>query len=197
MRRKVAIMIFSGVEILDFAGPYEVFASDSEHFEVFTIAPNSHQVITGTGAMKVTADYLLDSCPKIDILVIPGGDGTRPLLRNKSVISFIIEKEKEAEIVLSVCTGSYVLARAGLLDGLETTTQQSELDNLEKFAPNSKVRRDKRYVDNGKIICSAGVSSGIDASLYIIERLHGKERADYIADYIEHTRSNSLAKNSA
>jgi len=78
-----------------------------------------------------------------------------------------------------------------LLDGLETTTHHSELDNLEKFAPKSKVRRDKRYVDNGKIICSAGVSSGIDASLYVIERLHGKERADHIADYIEHIRRDS------
>ncbi|MCH7948045.1 MAG: DJ-1/PfpI family protein [candidate division Zixibacteria bacterium] len=191
MIRKVAIMIFSGVEILDFAGPYEVFASDRDHFEVFTVAPNSVQVITGTGAMKVTADYLLDHCPKFDILVIPGGDGTRTLLRNKSVISFIIEREKEAEIILSVCTGSYVLARTGLLDGLETTTHHSELDNLEKFASKSKVRRDKRYVDNGKIICAAGVSSGIDASLYVIERLHGKERADRIADYIEHIRRDS------
>lgn len=185
--RKVAVLIFDGVEVLDFTGPLDVFVAGGGYFNVFTVSPDSLPISTGRGTMRVSATYRLDNCPNPDILVIPGGH-VGDMMENEKVLSFIKEKSKTAEVVMSVCSGSFILAEAGLLDGLNATAHESDVDELESIAKTFKVVRGQRYVDNGKIICAGGVSSGIDAALYLIERLHDKELADQTAQYLQHQR---------
>ena len=131
-------------------------------------------------------NYTFDNCPPPDIFVIPGG-AAQNVTRDSLAMEFVKSMCDHADIVLTVCSGSFILARAGLLDGLTATAHQDDLEDLRRFAPKTKVVS-ARYVDNGKIITAGGVSSGIDGALHIIERMHGKERADAIAYYLQHAR---------
>jgi transcriptional regulator GlxA family with amidase domain len=197
--RNVAIFIFDDAEVLDFAGPFEVFSvcglrSGSEKpFNVYTVAEK--QKIVARNNFQVTANYLLDNCPPPDILLIPGGggihaDGTpfgsRKEMHNEILLTWIREQNKKAELLLSVCTGSLILAKAGLLEGLSATTHWKAVEAMQAAAPNTKLFPEKRWVDNGRIILSAGVSAGIDMSLYVISKLLGKEAADENAQYIQY-----------
>lgn len=182
--RKVAILIFDGVELLDFAGPGEVFSAGGGTFEVYTVAATAGS-ITSQGFVEVTPEHTFASAPRPDVLVVPGGHVT-PLLNDETALAWIAGVAKEAEVVLSVCNGAFVLARAGLLDGLEATTHHGSLDALEKMAPETTVRRDLRWVDNGKVITAAGVSSGIDAALHAVHKLIGPNTADGVARYMEY-----------
>ena len=176
--RHVAIMIFDDVEVLDFAGPYEVFNVTGElnspsPLNVFTVA-ESHSPIRTRGQLSVNPNYSIYDMPKTDILLIPGGAGCRALLKKPHVLAWIQEQAEQVEYLLSVCTGSLVLAKAGLLDGLEVTTHHDNLNHLEALVDDTAcVIRDKRYVDAGKIVMSGGVSAGIDMSLYMIQKLFG------------------------
>jgi putative intracellular protease/amidase len=181
-RKKAAILIFDGVQIIDYTGPYEVFGQAG--MDVFTVAVKP-QVVTTAMGMKVTPHYTLDDAPAANVLLIPGG-GVINTQQDPNVIKWIQERAKQAEYVVSVCNGAYILAKTGLLDGLTATTFYDLLDGLPAVAPKVKVVRDQRYVDNGKFITTAGISSGIDGSLYVVSKLFGKARAQMAALNMEY-----------
>jgi len=181
-RRNAAILLFPGVQIIDYTGPYEVFGQAG--FNVFTVAEKPDMLTTAMG-MKVTPNYTLEDAPTADVLVIPGGDVTATQ-ENARIIKWIQEESKNAEHVLSVCNGAYILAKTGLLDGMSATTFYGLLDGLQALAPKVNVVNDRRYVDNGKFITTAGLSSGIDGSLYVISKLVSKARAQMVALNMEY-----------
>ncbi len=194
----VGIFVFDGVEILDFAGPFEVFSrtrlvpgaesrrsEEAAPFRVFTVA-KSRAPISTTGGLTVIPHHGFADAPKIDLLVVPGGFGTRPLLNDPETLDWIRRTSSDAHQVTSVCTGSLLLAKAGLLAGRRATTHWNALDLLETLEV-GKVEREPRVVDDG-IITSAGVASGIDMAFYVVERLYGAAVADETARYIEYRR---------
>lgn len=194
-----AILIFDGVEVLDFAGPFEVFSrtrltpgvksrqSDEDApFHVFTVA-KAQDAITATGGLRVLPDHSFQDAPPIDLLLVPGGFGTRPLLEDADTLRWVESTAKAARKVTSVCTGALLLAKAGLLEGRKATTHWGALDLLQSIAPGTTVLRKRRYVDD-TVISSAGVAAGIDMAFYVVESLFGKEVADETAQYIEYPR---------
>jgi transcriptional regulator GlxA family with amidase domain len=188
--RRVAIMIFDDVEVLDFCGPFEVFAvtgvaEPPQPFQVFTVAETLKPVIARNG-LSINPSHQLSDCPAPDILLIPGGLGTRREMHNAGLIDWIREQALKTELVLSVCTGALLLAKAGLLDGLEATTHHGAIDLLREVAPRTRVRPEKRFIDNGRVIVSAGISAGIDMSLYAVARLLGETEALKTARYMEY-----------
>jgi copper(I)-binding protein/putative intracellular protease/amidase len=180
--KKAAILIFEGVQIIDYTGPYEVFGQAG--FNVYTVAVNSNPLRTAMG-MNVTPHFSLANAPKPDVIIIPGG-GVQNTQENPEVIKWIQDNAKEAQHVLSVCNGAFILAKTGLLDGLSATTYYRFLDSLAEFSPKTKVVNDQRYVDNGKFITTAGLSSGIDGSLYVVSKMMGKARAQGVALNMEY-----------
>jgi transcriptional regulator GlxA family with amidase domain len=186
--RSVGILIFDDVEVLDFCGPFEVFSvttvGEQKAFNVFTVAES--RPITARNGLSVNPTYLLEEAPSMDILVIPGGHGTRPLLENARLLDWIKSRHSGTELTVSVCTGSLLLAKAGLLEGLEATTHHATFDLLGQLAPNTRVRRDLRVVDNGKIIASGGISAGIDMAFHVVSRLMGDDVAVQTATYMEY-----------
>jgi len=194
--RNLAILIFPDVEVLDFCGPFEVFSVanrfiDPAAFNVFTVAKTPGAVITHNG-LSVQPHFLPTDCPKPDILLVPGGRGTRTEMHDPVVIDWITDAAGGAELVLSVCTGSLLLAKAGLLDGLEATTHHGALDLLKEMAPSTTIHADRRYVDNGRIICSAGIAAGIDMSLHVAARLLGEDVAEKTARQMEYPWRNQV-----
>jgi transcriptional regulator GlxA family with amidase domain len=193
MKRNVAILLFNDVEVLDFAGPFEVFAvtdelSDHETFNVFTVA-DSPASIRARNGLTVVPDYMLETAPKPAVLIVPGGSGTRRLLQQPHVLEWIRTKSAAAELTMSVCTGALVLGQAGLLDGLRATTHHECFDLLREHAPRTEVVETDRFIDNGKILTAAGISAGIDCSLHVIERLLGADAAAKTARYMEYRRT--------
>jgi transcriptional regulator GlxA family with amidase domain len=198
----VAIFVFDDVEVLDFAGPFEVFSrtrltpglesrrtDDSAPFSVFAIAERP-ETITAIGGLQVIPRYDFRSAPPIDILVVPGGWGTRALLEHQPVLEWIRATALTATLVTSVCSGALLLARVGLLHQRRATTHWGALDTLASLDPTIVVERDARFVHDGPVT-SAGISAGIDMALSIVERLHGKAIADDTAFYMEYTRTPS------
>ncbi len=193
---QVGILIFDGVEVLDFAGPYEVFSRTrlvpglesrrdeaSAPFRVFTLAPAAEPV-TATGGLRVIPDHGLETAPGMDMLVVPGGFGVRRLLEDESLLAWLRQVRATARHVASVCTGSLLLARAGLLQGRRATTHWGSLERLGALDPSITVVRDQRVVEDG-ITTSAGVAAGLDMALTLVERLCGREVAAETARYIE------------
>ena len=198
-RQNVGILIFDNVEVLDFAGPFEVFSrtrtvpgpesrrsEESAPFHVFTVA-KSKAPITATGGLVVVPHHDFSDAPRIDLLVVPGGFGTRPLLHDEETLEWIRRTAAAARQVTSVCTGSLLLGKAGLLEGKRATTHWAALDLLESLGTGAEVQRELRVVDDG-VITSAGVASGIDMAFYVVERLCGRDVADETARYIEYRR---------
>lgn len=186
----VDILIFDDVEVLDFAGPFEVFTvtgrvRGEQPFNVHTVSQSEAPVKT-RGGLSVQACCTLETCPVPDILVVPGGYGTRREMRNPQVVDWIVRTAPHAGLVLSVCTGSLLLGQAGLLDGLESTTHHTQFALLAETAPCTTVRSDRRVIDNGKIVTAAGISAGIDAALYVVARLLGNMAALETAEYMEY-----------
>ena len=181
--RKVAILIFDGVQIIDYTGPYETFGHTYSHdgraFDIYTVAPKQAAITTAMG-MSVNPKYDLASAPQPDVLVIPGGD-VDAQVNDPALIQWLRAQAAHAEIVMSVCNGAFILAKAGLLDGLEATTTSNLIPLLREQAPKTKVVDDQRYVDNGRIITTAGLSSGIDGALHVIDRLYGRGTAQIAA----------------
>lgn len=195
--RTVAVLLFDDVEVLDFAGPFEVFGvtgkrENATPFNVVTVAERPG-AIQARNALAVTPRYSFADCPPADVLVIPGGYGTRREMHNERVVDWIRVQAASAEVILSVCTGALLLARAGLLAGLEVTTHHGALDVLAETAPDAIVRDDQRFVDNGRIITSAGISAGIDAALHVVARLLGEAQARETATYMEYDWRPSVA----
>src|SRR4028118_194557 len=193
--RNVAILMFDDVEVLDFAGPFEVFSVTSElskgerPFAVSTVAVHTGAVNARNG-LSVNPDCTISDCPPPDILIVPGGQGTRKLIDNSAVINWIKDCALTAELVLSVCTGSLLLAKAGLLEGLEATTHHQVLDLLKELAPNTTIIENQRFVDNGKIITSGGIAAGIDMSLHVVGKLLGTAQAEQTAEHMEYKIGN-------
>lgn len=188
--RTVAILIYDEVEVLDFCGPFEVFSVasrfvDPAAFEVLTIAQSSGPILA-RGGLSVNPHRQLADCSAPDILLIPGGQGSRREIRNLTLIDWIRSASSGAEMLLSVCTGALLLAKAGLLDNLEATTHHSAVELLRRIAPTTTVHADRRYVDNGRVICSAGIAAGIDMSLHVVARLLGAEVAQKTAQQMEY-----------
>lgn len=195
----VAVLIFDNVEVLDFAGPFEVFSrvrtvpglesrwnEDSAPFHVFTVAKTSAP-IKAVGNLQVLPNHSFADAPKIDILVVPGGVGARALLDDVDTINWIKQVDKLSELTISVCTGSLVLAKSGLLSNRNATSHWGALDALAQMDATISVDRDSRFVDD-VIMTSAGVSAGIDMSLYIVEQRCGLEIANDTARYIDYPR---------
>jgi transcriptional regulator GlxA family with amidase domain len=193
--RNVAILMFDDVEVLDFAGPFEVFSVTSElskgerPFAVSTVAVHPGAVNARNG-LSVNPDCTISDCPPPDILIVPGGQGTRKLIDNSAVIKWIKDCARTAELVLSVCTGSLLLAKAGLLEGLAATTHHQVLDLLRELAPNTTIIENQRFVDNGKIITSGGIAAGIDMSLHVVGKLLGTAQAEQTAEHMEYKIGN-------
>jgi transcriptional regulator GlxA family with amidase domain len=200
----VGLFIFDGVEVLDFAGPFEVFSrtrlvsgadsrrtNDSAPFDVFTVA-QAHAVVNATGGLQVVPKHGWDDAPPIDILVVPGGFGTRGLLTDEKTLAWIRGQAGRATHVTSVCTGALLLAKVGALAGRRATTHWAALDLLASIDPTIEVQRDARVVSDG-IVTSAGVAAGIDMAFHIVESLHGKPVADETAHYIEFPRLAALS----
>ena len=180
-RDSVAILLFDGVQIIDYTGPYEVFGQAG--FRVFTVAAGPGPITTNM-EMRVTPTYTLENAPEAKVLVIPGGgvEGAN----DPRVLAWIRERAGSVEHLLTVCNGAFILAATGLLDGLTATTFYDLLPELREFAPKVRIVADQRFVDNGKIITTAGLSSGIDGSLHVVERLLGKGRAQQVALNMEY-----------
>ncbi|KAF0177190.1 MAG: AraC family transcriptional regulator [Nitrospirae bacterium] len=189
-QRTVAVLLFEDVEDLDFCGPLSVFSIanrglEAEPFSVFTVAqkksfPTRHGV-------TITPAFSFDNHPAADIIVIPGGLGARREVHNDTVKAWIVKNAAAAEHILSVCTGALLLASTGLLNGLQATTHASSFDKLQEIAPAVKVVRDKRFVDNGKIVVAAGIMAGIDASLYLVGKLVNEECAGKVKKIMEYS----------
>ncbi|ANE45223.1 AraC family transcriptional regulator [Paenibacillus swuensis] len=186
--KNVAILIYDRVEPLDFVGPFEVFITGSNRgkdLNVYTVAEHNRPVIA-LGQLSINPSYTIANCPQPDILIIPGGWGARTEMHNVVITDWIKEAFHRVEIVLSVCTGALIIAMTDLLDGLKLTTNRLAINELRAILPSAEILEEARYVDNGKIVLSAGVSAGMDASLYVIERLFGEERALSTARIMEY-----------
>lgn len=189
-KRNVGILIFDNVELLDFAGPFEVFsvASELNNFElfnVFTVSKNLEPIETING-LSVNPKYDFNSCPNIDILIIPGGFGTREVMKDDETQQWIDMTHKTTEYTISVCTGAMILAKLGLLDGQQYTTHHLVFYEMHSIAPMAKLIKNERFVKAGKIYTAAGISAGIDLSLHIVELLFGKKVAQDTAKYMEY-----------
>lgn len=194
MKRNVAILLFDDVEVLDFAGPFEVFAvtdelSGYEAFNVSTVA-DSPASIRARNGLTVVPQYVLESCPQPAVLVIPGGIGSRRVLLQPHVLEWVATRARQAEIVMSVCTGARVLGQIGLLDDCVATTHHENLAELRAIAPRARVVADQRFTDNGKVLTAAGISAGIDCSLHVVGRLLGAAAAAATARYMEYDWKN-------
>lgn len=190
MTRHAAILLFDEVEVLDFAGPFEVFSvcgrrSQLEPFLVTTVSERG-QSIRARNGLTVTPTHSFASCPPIDILLVPGGFGTRREMRNPVVLEWAAKHGRSCELLLSVCTGALVLGSAGLLDGLAATTHHMAFPELRAAAPHTAILEEARIVDNGRVILSSGVSAGIDMALHVVARLHGDDLARETARYMEY-----------
>jgi transcriptional regulator GlxA family with amidase domain len=189
-KHAIAIFVFDGVEELDFAGPWEVLSAWAHQWPddgvtAFTIA-DRREPITCAKGLRVLADHTIEAAPPFDVLVFPGGKGTRPMLEDPARLEWIRSVAARGTIVASVCTGSLVLAKAGLLDGLPATTHHGSLARLGELGRDIDVRPDDRFVDNGALLTAAGVSAGIDLALHLVARLSSRERAAEVRRYIQY-----------
>jgi transcriptional regulator GlxA family with amidase domain len=191
----VGILIFDEVEVLDFCGPFEVFASvrgperegteRDRLFRVVTIAEKG-EIVSCRGGLLVKPHHTIADHPPLDVVVIPGGYGTRKERENPVILDWIAAQERTADVTTSVCTGAFLLAANGLLDGRQATTHWGSIDWLREHHPAIDVRDNARVVDEGRIVTSAGVSAGIDMALYVIGRMHGTAVAEETARYMEY-----------
>jgi transcriptional regulator GlxA family with amidase domain len=178
----IGIALFDGAEELDWAGPWEVLSYWSkrhpeDEIEVFTVARDNSRPIVCAKGLRVLADHSWQSAPEIDVLVYPGGQGTRALIADEEVRAWDRSVHERARLTTSVCTGAFVLADAGLLKGRAATTHWDDFDELLAIDDSIQARREDRFVDEGDIITSAGISAGIDMALHLIIRLHSEDRA--------------------
>jgi transcriptional regulator GlxA family with amidase domain len=193
----VGILIFDEVEVLDFCGPFEVFSvagrlnlpdpmdDSGATTRVFLIA-ESDRPIRARGGLKVVPDYIFANHPGIDLLVVPGGWGTRKEVNNPILIDWLSRVSGSTQLNSSVCTGSFLLGKVGLLEGKRATTHWSSLDRMQASYPSVKVEREVRWVDEGEVVTSAGISAGIDMSLHLVERVFGRDTALATAHHMEY-----------
>lgn len=181
----VGIVAYDGMEILDFAGPAEVFGA-TEGFKVFVVGA-SKTPLKSQKFITITPEYDLTDCPSTDILVFPGG-GTGRMVNNPEFISWVQKRAENTQFMMSVCTGAQVLGKVGLLDGKESTTFHGSIESLQKDNPKTIVLNNTRFVDNGRVITTAGVSAGIDGALHLVARIKGLRAAEETAFYMEYDK---------
>lgn len=194
-RKRVGILIFPDVEVLDFCGPFEVFSvtrlneaarrEEPSPFEVLLVAETRGPVLA-TGGLKVIPDVTLDACPPLDILVVPGGWGTRAGIQNQRLLDWIAERGRSVETLTSVCTGSMLLGQAGLLDGRRATTHWRSLDWMRESFPAVTVETKLHVVEDGHVVTSAGISAGIDMALRVVIRYFGEAVGRATARHMEY-----------
>jgi len=195
MRKRVGILIFPAVEVLDFCGPYEVFSvarldeerrrTESSPFEVLLVAETRDPVVA-TGGLRVIPDATLETCPPLDILVVPGGWGTRAEMSNQRVLKWIAERAREIETLTSVCTGAMLLGQIGLLDGRRATTHWRSLEWMRQSFPSVTVEDKLHVVEDGQVLTSAGISAGIDMALRVVARYCGEAVGRATARHMEY-----------
>jgi len=193
-QRTIGILIFDDVEVLDFCGPFEVLATarpdgstnaDDPLFKVVTIA-EENRLIRCVGGLLVQPHHTIDDHPPLDILVVPGGQGTRTQRLNARLLDWIATQRQAIELTTSVCTGAFLLAERGILDGKRATTHWASVDWMRESYPSITMLADERVVDEGSVITSAGVSAGIDMALHVVARLHGAGAAEWTARHMEY-----------
>ena len=202
-RKRVGIVVFDGVEVLDFCGPFEVFSvtrldesrrrEDPSPFEVVLVAEQAGTV-TAVGGLKVTPDHTLADCPSLDILVVPGGWGTRREIGNPALLEWIGARGRAVETLTSVCTGAMLLGKAGLLDGRRATTHWRSLGWMAESFPDVRVETALHVVEDGNVFTSAGISAGIDMALLVVARHHGEEIARAAARTMEYPYPTDLRR---
>jgi transcriptional regulator GlxA family with amidase domain len=202
-RKRVGILLFPDVEVLDFCGPFEVFSvtrldealrrEAPSPFEVVLVAETPAPIVT-TGGMKVIPDHTLGDCPHLDVLVVPGGWGTRTQRLNARLVGWIAERARQVETLTSVCTGSLLLGQAGLLDGRRATTHWRALDLMRELFPAIKVEDKMHVVEEGNVLTSAGISAGIDMALRVVARYHGEAIARNTARNMEYRYTNDNSR---
>jgi len=187
---RIAVALFDGAEELDFAGPWEVLAAWARQWpddgvEVFAVASTTEPLTCAKG-LRVLADHTWDTAPAIDVLVYPGGLGTRRELADADVLARLRRLRDGGTLMTSVCTGAHVYAAAGLLRDRPATTYWGSFERLSDLDPTIELRRDARFVDSGEVVTAAGVSAGIDMALHLVARLHSVERAREVRRYIQY-----------
>lgn len=190
--RNVAIVLYEGVELLDFAGPGEVFSAAADlgavggqpAFRVYTVA-TSKAPLTSQGFVKILPDFSISDAPKPDLIVVPGGNSAN-LTNDPRFMAWAKKAFAEAEVSISVCTGAFVLGKAGLLDGHSATTWFGAVEKLRKAVPGATVEEGRRFIDIGPVVTTAGVSAGIDGALHVVARLLGRDVAEKTAQYMEY-----------
>jgi transcriptional regulator GlxA family with amidase domain len=194
----VGILVFEQVEILDFCGPYEVLSitrflnkenqrTEDSPFKVKLISETG-SIVRCRGDLKVLADFNFDNHPKFDLILVPGGWGTRKEVQNPVLIKWLKKQQQNTQLVVSVCTGSFLLAEAGFLEGLEVTTHWASIERMRKTYPRVKIIQGERFIvtGQGRVVTSAGIAAGIDMSLFLVSELVGKEVAQKTAHYMEY-----------
>jgi transcriptional regulator GlxA family with amidase domain len=194
-RKRVGILIFPEVEVLDFCGPFEVFSvtrlseerrrEEPSPFDVALVA-ESKEAVTATGGLRVLPDVTTTACPPLDVLVVPGGWGTRSAIKNERLLQWIGEQGRTVETLTSVCTGAMLLGHAGLLDGRRATTHWRSLPWMRESFPAVTVEEKLHVVEDGHVLTSAGISAGIDMALRVVARYHGEAIAGATARHMEY-----------
>ncbi|MFD2414912.1 DJ-1/PfpI family protein [Amycolatopsis pigmentata] len=188
--RSVGILAFDSMEILDYAGPYDVFnvantISGKPTFSVHAIGVKPGPIV-GRGDFAVLPPTTITECTPPDILIVPGGPGTGPLVKDTEVIDWVRSAAENAELVVSVCTGALVLAAAGLLENRPATTHHWAFEELQSLTPSTTIIRDQRFVQSSeKIWTSAGISAGIDLALHLVDQLTGTPVHDKVIAMLE------------
>lgn len=191
-QKNIGILLFDEVEVLDFAGPFEVFSiatyneCNEKPFKVYTVA-QTKDLIKARNGLKIQPDYDFYDAPRFDIIIIPGGYGAEEIeIHNSKIINWIKDNVNRVHIMASVCTGAFLLAEAALLDGKQATTHWMDIDRLEKEYNKVNVQRNVKFIDESPIITSGGISAGINMSFYIIKKLLGEEIANATAKRMEY-----------
>lgn len=195
MTRTIGIYIFDGIEVLDFAGPYEVFTCASRvaallnpgataPFRVVTIGQSAASVRARAG-LELIPEADFSNAAQPDILIVPGGVVDAELDK-PAVIAWIAATAHKSELVASVCTGAFLLAQAGVIVEEEVTTHWDDIDGLQAMFPRLRVQRERRWIDHGRVVTSAGISAGTDMALHLVARLGGRELAVATARRMEY-----------
>jgi len=191
-KRNIGILIFDNAEVLDFAGPFEVFSVTSElnnlePFNVFTVAEKSTP-ISAVNGLSLNPKYDFNNCPRIDILIIAGGSGTRKLMQNKKVLDWIDAVHQKTELTINICSGARLLGLLGLLDDKPYCTHHEVYEHMKEIVQTGMPQQQLRFVNAGKIYTSGGISAGIDLSFHIVKKLLGEKTTKQTATYMEYDR---------
>jgi len=191
MKRNVGILIFDDAEVLDFAGPFEVFAitaeiNNDELFNVFTVG-STPRPIRAVNGLSVNPTYDFSNAPHIDILIVSGGGGTRKVMKDEAVLSWVRQAHQAAEVTLCICSGSRIFGALGLLAGKPYATHHQVYEHMHEIEPNGIPQPTKRFVKtSAKLYTSGGISAGIDLSFHVVEQLHGRDITTKTAEYMEY-----------